>query len=98
LPFFLLCANDSGVTLTVDRSGRLLLPRPVRERLGLKPGMELEASEIPEGLILRPAKAAPSMIRREGFWVHQGKLADDASFARCVADDREERMRRAGGW
>jgi AbrB family looped-hinge helix DNA binding protein len=82
------------MTLKIDRAGRIVVPKPVRERLGLRAGMDLEAIESSEGLILRPLKRRPSMIKVDGLWVHQGKLARGSEYDRLVAGDREERMRK----
>jgi AbrB family looped-hinge helix DNA binding protein len=99
LPFLLVCAIDNGMTLKIDNVGRIVLPKPVRERLGLRAGMELEVSEGPDGLLLHPLRRTPSMIRRDGLWVHQGKLlVGNLGVGDWVRLDREERMRRLGGW
>lgn len=37
------------MTLKMDKAGRVILPRPVRERLGLHAGSDLEMQETPEG-------------------------------------------------
>jgi AbrB family looped-hinge helix DNA binding protein len=87
-----------SMTVKIDRAGRVALPKTVRERLGLKAGVQFEVFECPDGLVLRRVRSSPSMVYREGFLVHRGKLADEATVARFVAEDREERMRKAGGW
>ncbi len=76
----------------MDKSGRIVVPKPLRERLGLKPGMELEAMEQPHGVLLRPVEQRPSMIQMDGLWVHQGALAPGANRDRVLEDVREERI------
>ncbi|MGD0486496.1 MAG: AbrB/MazE/SpoVT family DNA-binding domain-containing protein [Syntrophorhabdales bacterium] len=39
--------------LKIDKAGRIVVPKPLRERLGFKPDTELEAIEQPEGVLLR---------------------------------------------
>jgi len=85
------------MTLKIDSAGRIVLPKPVRERLGLRAGTDLELVESDDGLILRPLKRQASMILVDGLWVHQGKLARASDFDRLLAEDREERMRKAAG-
>jgi AbrB family looped-hinge helix DNA binding protein len=47
------------MTLKVDRAGRVILPKPVRERLGLQEGSDLDLLEPPEGVLLKPAVERP---------------------------------------
>ncbi len=60
------------MTLKIDKSGRIVFPKRLRERLGIKPETELEAVEQPGGVLLRPVEPQPSMIQVDGLWVHQG--------------------------
>lgn len=78
--------------IRIDKSGRLLFPKRLRERLGLKPGMELEVLEQPDGVLLRPVGQRPSMIRVDGLWVHQGMAEPSANWDRLLDDVREERI------
>ena len=84
-----------GMTLKLDKSGRIALPKRLRERLGFKPGMELEAVEQPGGVLLRPAEQQPSMIQVDGLWVHQGTAEPGTNWGRVLDDVREERIESA---
>ncbi len=84
--------NNNGMVLTIDKSGRIVVPKPMRDRLGLKPDMELEVLERADGVLLRPVEQQPSMLKVEGLWVHQGTAAPDANWARVLDDVREERL------
>lgn len=81
-----------GVTLRIDKSGRIVVPKPLRERLGLKPDMELEVLEQAGGVLLRSVGQRPSMIRVDGLWVHQGVAQPGANWDRVLEDAREERI------
>jgi AbrB family looped-hinge helix DNA binding protein len=79
LPFAIL----EGMTLRIDKAGRVILPKPVRDRLGLREGSDLEIEEIPEGVTLKPTERRPSMVKKQGLWGHTGKLPlDSISFRR----------------
>jgi len=78
--------------LRIDKSGRILLPKPLRKRLGLASEMELEAVEQPDGILLRPAVQQPSMVQVDGLWIHQGTAKLGANWERVLADVREERI------
>ena len=74
-----------------------MLPKPVRERLGLKAGMDLELTEGAEGLMLKPVQRRASLVNRNGLLVHRGKLPKAYDWSRLVEDDRDERMRKLAG-
>ena len=85
------------MTLRIDKAGRIALPKLIRERLGLKAGMDLELTEGAEGLMLKPVPQRPSLVNRNGLLVHRGKLPKAYDWSRLVEDDRDERMRRLAG-
>jgi AbrB family looped-hinge helix DNA binding protein len=80
-----------GMILRIDKSGRLVVPKPLRERLGLRPHMELEAVEQPGGVLLRPVEQRPAMVKVDGLWVHEGVAQPGAPWDRVLDDMREER-------
>jgi AbrB family looped-hinge helix DNA binding protein len=84
-------APSNGTKLRIDRSGRIVVPKPLRERLGFKPGTELEAVDQAEGVLLRAGEQRPAMIRIEGLWVHRGVAEADTDWHRVIRDVREER-------
>jgi AbrB family looped-hinge helix DNA binding protein len=86
-----------GMTLQIDKSGRIVVPKRIRQRLGWKPGAELEVSERPEGILLRRPERQPSMVQVDGLWVHQGVAEPGTDWDRVVEDSREERLGRLIG-
>jgi AbrB family looped-hinge helix DNA binding protein len=84
-------ALRNGTKLRIDRSGRIVVPKPLRERLGLKPGTELEALDQAGGMLLRAVEQRPAMVKIEGLWVHRGVAEPDADWRRVIRDVREER-------
>ena len=48
------CHTD-GMSTTIDAAGRLVIPKQVRERLGLTAGAQVEITEVGDHLELRPA-------------------------------------------
>jgi AbrB family looped-hinge helix DNA binding protein len=85
------------MTLKVDKAGRVILPKPLRDRLGLHAGSDLEIQEIPEGIVLKPADRRPSLIRKGSFLVHTGEIPAGYDILKAIDDDREERLRKAWG-
>ena len=49
--------------LKIDKSARIVVPKPLRERLDLKPDSEPEAFEQAGGVLLRAVDQRPSRIR-----------------------------------
>ena len=79
-----------AMRLTVDKAGRIVLPKQVRERLRLRAGSSLELEERPEGLVLRPVGQVTSMIKKNGVWVHLGRLPRSRDWRRILDDVRDE--------
>jgi AbrB family looped-hinge helix DNA binding protein len=82
----------NGMELRIDKAGRIVVPKPLRERLGFKPDTELEALEQPEGVLLKRVELRPSMVKVDGLWVHQGSPEPGANWERIIEDVREERL------
>ena len=78
--------------LKIDKAGRIVVPKPLRERLGFEPDTELEAIEQPEGVLLKRVQQRPSMVKVDGLWVHQGRAESGANWERVLPDVREERI------
>jgi AbrB family looped-hinge helix DNA binding protein len=80
-----------GMTIRMDKSGRIVLPKVIRERFGLTPDLELEVVEQPNGVLLRRREDHPSMIKVDGLWIHQGTPQPGAQWDRLVDDVRDDR-------
>ena len=78
--------------IRIDKAGRIVVPKHLRERLGFKPETELEAIEQPEGVLLKRVEHRPSMLKVDGLWVHQGSAEPGANWERILEDMREERI------
>jgi AbrB family looped-hinge helix DNA binding protein len=81
---------------TVDKLGRVVIPKPVRRRLGLRPGTLLRIEETGEELRLRPVEPGARLIKEENVTVVTGVQAV-ADPAEMVHRDREERIRKVSG-
>jgi AbrB family looped-hinge helix DNA binding protein len=86
-------ATINGMTLKIDGAGRIVVPKPIRERLGLRAGMDLDVSEGPDGILIRRAEPQPRLLKQGRLLVHTGKLPAGYDVAKAVDADREDRAR-----
>jgi AbrB family looped-hinge helix DNA binding protein len=82
-----------GMKLTLDKSGRVVLPKPLRQRLGFRAGTTFEAMEASGGLLLRPVTQRPSLVERNGFLVHTGEISPAFDWQQLSEDLEQERLR-----
>jgi AbrB family looped-hinge helix DNA binding protein len=87
----------NGMKLYLDKSGRVVLPKPLRQRLGLRPGAALEATEAPEGLLLCPVTQRPALVEHSGFLVHTGQAAPSFDWQQLSEDMEQERLQQVLG-
>jgi AbrB family looped-hinge helix DNA binding protein len=66
----------NGMIVTIDKVGRITVPKKFRQRLGLRPNTELEIVEHPNGRFLRMPQSRPSLVRINGLLVHHGRLEE----------------------
>jgi AbrB family looped-hinge helix DNA binding protein len=96
LPLSMPYAIINGMTLKIDKAGRIILPKPVRERFQLREGSELALEVRADGLTLRPVEQRPSMVQEDGILVHLGKAPRGFDWDTIVDQIRDERIKDAG--
>jgi AbrB family looped-hinge helix DNA binding protein len=64
---------------TVDHVGRIVLPKPLRDRLRLRPGTKVDVSEYGNGLHIAPMGRTAQLEERDGRLVAVAKtrITDD---------------------
>jgi len=67
---------------TVDSVGRILVPKALRDALGLRPGSTVDISRYGEGLTLIPAGRTARLVEEGGVLVATGDttIDDDVVF------------------
>lgn len=86
---------------TIDRAGRVVIPKPLRERAGLKPGMEVELRFTQGAIEIFPTPAKGRLVREGSLLVWESppgtpEITQEA-INQAIEDDREERMREIEG-
>ncbi|MEI7835534.1 MAG: AbrB/MazE/SpoVT family DNA-binding domain-containing protein [Planctomycetota bacterium] len=81
--------------LRVDKFGRMIIPKPMRRRMGIEPGGDVEVQE--EGMALRvtAVQEEPAVIRKNGLLMCTAKPLVDLDDA--IRQDREKRERHVWG-
>lgn len=81
---------------TLDRFGRIVIPKRVREDLGLRVGSVLEIEEREDQIVLSVRRDEPDLVREDGVLVYTGEAVGDLE--RAVEAQRRARARDASGW
>ncbi len=93
--------NDNGSMkrkVTLDKAGRLVLPKALRDELRWSPGDALDLSVEAEQLTLRPHRAITPLGRERGVWVlRTGEPLAAAETRETLRAIREQRARRHAG-
>jgi len=82
------------MTLKIDKAGRVVLPKPLRDRLGIDQNSDLEAIETSDGVLLKNLSLKSSLIRENGFLVHTGALPASYDWNRLIEEERSEQDKR----
>ncbi|MDE0026941.1 MAG: AbrB/MazE/SpoVT family DNA-binding domain-containing protein [Spirochaetaceae bacterium] len=79
--------------ITIDRTGRIVVPKRLRDRFNLVAGTELEIEAVGDGLQLRMVASEPTLIRKKGFLVHHGTTRAAVDIVDFIHAEREGRIR-----
>jgi len=78
--------------LTIDKLGRIVLPKAVRERLQLAAGDQLEIESLDDRITLRPSRGMAQLKKKSGVWVFRcGEPLSTATVQQTVDQVRHER-------
>lgn len=85
-------------TVKLDGAGRVVIPKALRDELGLAPGDSLSLETEGERVTLRPVRTRSALRREQGIWVFRGGrkvTADETN--RALDALRRERDRQTHG-
>jgi len=84
--------------LTLDKAGRIVLPKALRVELQLSPGDSFEVESSGELVTLRPLRATTPLRKERGVWVYRtGQKLPAAVVNETLRRIRDERHRAALG-
>ena len=78
--------------LTLDKAGRIVLPKPLRDQLQLEAGDTLEVESSGDEITLRPMRGHAQLRKKHGVWVYRsGEPLSQAEVEETVQQIRQER-------
>jgi AbrB family looped-hinge helix DNA binding protein len=78
--------------LTLDKAGRVVLPKPLRDELELSAGDTLELESRGEQITLRPVRGSTPLRKERGIWVYRsGRPLTAATTDQTLRQIREDR-------
>jgi AbrB family looped-hinge helix DNA binding protein len=78
--------------LTIDKAGRIVIPKSLRDELNLEPGDALEVESAGEEITLRPVRGTGPLTKEHGVWLfHSGEPLSELATDKMLRRLREER-------
>jgi len=79
-------------TTTIDKAGRVVVPKAIRDSLHLKAGDSLEVEQQDDSLILRSRRPDTELVKKDGMWVVRQRYPLTYSIPDLIAQHREDRI------
>ena len=80
-----------NATVTIDKAGRVVLPKTLRDELHLEAGDTLELESEGTQVTLRPSRSISRMRKERGIWVFRTGRPISADLTDKVLRDIRER-------
>jgi AbrB family looped-hinge helix DNA binding protein len=81
-----------NIRLVIDKAGRVVIPKALREALHLGPGDALEMESAGEQITLRPVRGTGPLTKEHGVWVfYTGQPLLASNTDETLQQIREER-------
>ena len=89
-------AMNDAVTITIDKAGRVVIPKEIREEAGIEPGMPLQVS-CREGRIEIEPRRRPVRIEKRGRLQVAVSVESGDSLTRATVRQTQSRARGRSG-
>ena len=86
--------------LTLDKAGRVVIPKKLRDELHMAAGDAFELRSADDQIVLKPMREVSTMFKKDGMWVIKtGKPLTVEDVNAVIESLREERHRHIlGDW
>jgi AbrB family looped-hinge helix DNA binding protein len=86
------------MNVMIDKMGRVVVPKPLRDHFALEPGSELEITVDGDGIRLRPVGSGPVLEEKDGLLICTSELPPSAwDLGRFIDEQRNLRGKEVGG-
>jgi AbrB family looped-hinge helix DNA binding protein len=82
--------------ITLDKAGRVVLPKPLRDSMHLVAGDTLQLDAEGDRITLRLIHPHATLRKEHGIWVYQGEPSE-ASIPDLIDRERDQRVRELAG-
>jgi AbrB family looped-hinge helix DNA binding protein len=79
--------------IVLDKAGRVVIPKLLREELSLSAGDSLRLESHGEQITLRPVRASMPIRKEDGVWVYRSGKPTNVSIRKLIEEGREDRHR-----
>lgn len=83
------------ISVQIDKAGRLVVPRKLREAIGISEKSQLEMEQEGNTLILREKTSGVRAVKEKGIWVFDsgGGVITTEMVNQAIEQGRRERLR-----
>ncbi len=74
----------------IDKFGRIIIPKTLREHIGLKPGKLVQLDEQDDKIVIRATIEQETLALRDGVLVFTGSATGD--LIKAIKNDRRQRI------
>lgn len=82
-----------NATVTIDKAGRLVLPKSIREALRIGPGDALEIKSAEDRIVLSPVRTHSGLQKEQGVWIYRAGKTTNISIPDLTDQERSRRTR-----
>jgi len=81
----------------IDKAGRIVVPKKLRDVLHLRPGTRLLVRQEGETIVIQPESKPRGLYMKKGTLVYDAGPGPAADVVEWIAEDRDARMKHLSG-